>query len=243
MSFSIFFFLQNITKWYWQQFILPQPVSLLGFLQVEVHTQEQRFFTWDPVSPSLGVHSWASQEGQTPCAAHPLTCCAMYTLGWGSAGWPRTWLQTREQAARWAKTELTNCTICWKSKWWNWRMTSFAKLWRLQQFRMLGMISTDSEDFFFFWSFCLATAFLQPLILSYFWANLSVQLILRSNLDVVHSNHWELLMFSIFDAWNCSCLVCGSFLRWTTWNTMKFNVTPISCVIVCYCFSHTLFKV
>ena len=129
-------------------------------------------------------------------------------------------------------------------KWWNRWITNFDKLWCLQQFRMLGMIST-AFGVFFFWSFWLATAFFQPLILSYFWENLSVQLILRSNLDVVYFSYWGLFTFSISDACDSSCLllfVCGSLVRWVAWNISK-NVTPFSCVIVYVWFRNTLSSV
>ena len=38
-------------------------------------------------------------------------------------------------------------------------MTNFAKLWHLQQFRMLGMISTDFEDFLLLLKFLFGYSF------------------------------------------------------------------------------------
>lgn len=96
MNSSFFFFLIKYYKALGgNNFILPQPVSLLDSLQVEIHTREQGFFLWDPLTPKLGVHGWApwAELG----AAHPITCCAYGHLvgaGWGrvrgSTHWPGT---------------------------------------------------------------------------------------------------------------------------------------------------------
>ena len=104
---------------------------------------------------SIDSKTGGSQLGFTG-RTDPKCCSPLYLLchihpGTGEYRLTQDLIKTREQVACWAKTPLTNWPVCWKSKWWNWRINNFDKLWCLQHFRMLGMIST--VFWFFFFSF------------------------------------------------------------------------------------------
>ena len=162
-------------------------------------------------------------------------CCALCTLGVcpGSAGSPRTCSHRRSRLLAWQK--LTSL-IGQSAESLNKRLNGETEEWLIcqlrssQQFRIHAKISTAFENSFF-WSFCLVTAFPQPLILSSFSENLLSQLILMPNLDAVNFSHWELATFSIFYGCECSCLllfVCDSLLNGTSWNrSIKSYMTPI----------------
>ena len=119
-------------------------------------------------------------------------------------------LTEREQAALLAKTHFTNWPIYQKpnkTKWWTWWVSNLPNYWVHSSSGFMEGFQQPSRFFVSLWSFCLATAFLEPLILSCFSATLEVQLILMPNMGAVYFCHWGLLTFSMFYECECSCLL------------------------------------
>ena len=195
---------------------------------------------------SIDSKTGGSQLGFTgrtdPKCCSPLDLLCHIHPGTGEYRLTQDLIKTREQVACWAKTPLTNWPVCWKSKWWNWRINNFDKLWCLQHFRMLGMISTVFWFFFFLLKFLIGYSFLSAIDSQLFLGNLVSPVYFEvkfgccifQSLRTSHVlNIWCLWLF-------LPSLICVWFTCKVSCLEYKQQREPVSCVIVYLCFRNTL---